>query len=233
MTTLAHLTGSHLRTYQTIMQQPEAPSLDWRSVRALLAAIGQVTEAPNGNLEVARNGHTLVLHPARTKNVSEANEILALRRFLEQSETAPRADIGRDPHLLVVIDHHEARLFRSEVNGGILERILPHAPDDYFRHAPHSMDFSRGQEKPDPGSFFEPVAKALQIAGQIVIFGTGTGMSSEMDQFVAWVKLHHPELAARIVGTMVVDEHHLTEGQLLAKAREFYANLPKSPASGR
>jgi hypothetical protein len=45
-----------------------------------------------------------------------------------------------------------------------------------------------------------------------------------MDQFVAWLKLHHPELAKRIIGSLVVDEHHLTEGQLLAKAREFYSN---------
>jgi len=45
-----------------------------------------------------------------------------------------------------------------------------------------------------------------------------------MDQFVAWLKLHHPKLAKRIIGSLVADEHHLTEGQLLAKAREFYAN---------
>jgi hypothetical protein len=68
------------------------------------------------------------------------------------------------------------------------------------------------------------VAQALQAAEQILILGTGTGTSSEMDQFVAWLKLHHPGLAKRIIGSLVVDEHHLTEGQLLAKAREFYAN---------
>jgi len=46
-----------------------------------------------------------------------------------------------------------------------------------------------------------------------------------MEQFIAWMKNHHPELAKRIVGSLVVDEHHLTEGQLLAKAKDFYANL--------
>jgi hypothetical protein len=45
-----------------------------------------------------------------------------------------------------------------------------------------------------------------------------------MDQFIAWLKLHHPEPASRIIGSLVVDEHHLTENQLLATAREFYAN---------
>jgi hypothetical protein len=44
-----------------------------------------------------------------------------------------------------------------------------------------------------------------------------------MDQFIAWLKLHHADVANRIIGSLVVDEHHLTENQLLAKAREFYA----------
>jgi len=45
-----------------------------------------------------------------------------------------------------------------------------------------------------------------------------------MEQFMMWVKLHQPELAKRIIGSLVVDEHHLSEDQLLAKARKFYAN---------
>ena len=45
-----------------------------------------------------------------------------------------------------------------------------------------------------------------------------------MDQFVAWLGQHHRELAARIIGTMVVDQSHLTEDQLLAKAREYYSS---------
>lgn len=48
----------------------------------------------------------------------------------------------------------------------------------------------------------------------------------EMDQFVAWIKRRHPEIGGRIIGAVVVDEHHLTDGQLLAKAREYYASRP-------
>jgi hypothetical protein len=127
-----------------------------------------------------------------------------------------------------VIDHHEARIFRSEMHGAVPLRILPYAPEEYFRHAAHSNEISRGKEKPNPNSFFEPVAKVLQGAGQILIFGTGTGTSSEMEQFVAWTTAHHPELARRIIGSQIVDEHHLTEDQLLAKARVFYASVPVS-----
>ena len=38
-----------------------------------------------------------------------------------------------------------------------------------------------------------------------------------MEQFVDWFKLHHPEQAKHIIGSLVVDERHLTEDQLLAR----------------
>jgi hypothetical protein len=222
------LTASHLRTYNTIFQHPVSHNLEWRAVRALLGKLGHIAEEPNGNLKVTRNGQILVLHPPRTKDVAETDELMALRHFLERSATPPPEMNEKEVHWLLLIDHHEARIFRTEMHGALPLQILPHEPDDYFRHAHHSRDFSRGQEKPDPNSFFEPVARALQAPGRILIFGTGTGTSSEMDQFIAWLKLHHPELAKRIIGSLVVDEHHLTEDQLLAKAREFYANARRS-----
>jgi hypothetical protein len=226
MNSTSHLSGQHLRTYDTIFRHPVSHNLEWRAVHALLRHLGEAEEEPNGNLKVTRNGQTLVLRPSRTKDVSTADEVMALRHFLERSE-APRGEAkGEEAHWLLVIDHHEASIYRCEMEGAAPRRILPHEPDEYFRHAHNSKDFSRGREKPEPNSFFEPVAKALQGAGRILIFGSGTGMSSEMDQFVAWLGLHHPEVAGRVIGSRVVDEHHLTEGQLLAKAREFYAGAP-------
>lgn len=218
------LTGSHLRTYQAIFQHPISRNLGWHDVHALFGHLGEVNEEANGNLKVTRNGQTLVLHPPRTKDVLEKDEVMSLRHFLERSETIPPEEGDAEAHRLLVINHHEARIFRSEMRGAVPEQILPHEPDDFFRHAHNSKDVSRGKEKPDPNSFFEPVAKALQGARQILVFGTGTGMSSEMEQFVAWTGTHHPDIAERIVGSVVVDESHLTPDQLLAKAREFYAN---------
>jgi hypothetical protein len=44
-----------------------------------------------------------------------------------------------------------------------------------------------------------------------------------MEHLLAELKNNHSDLAGRVVGSMVVNEQHLTENQLLAKAREFYA----------
>jgi hypothetical protein len=224
MNSSSSLTGSHLRTYNTIFQHPVSHNLEWRAVRSLMGRLGDVTEELNGNLKVMRNGQTLVLHPHHTKDVAEVEELMTLRHFIEKSEGSPAATDEGDAHCLLVIDHHEARIFQLGTNSTVPNRILPHKPEDYFRHAHNSKDFSRGQEKPDPNSFFEPVASALKAAGKILVFGAGTGTSSEMEQFTTWLKFCHPGVAARVVGSQVVDENHMTDGQLLAKAREFFAS---------
>lgn len=225
MTSIPSLTGSHLRTYNAIFQHPAAHNLQWHDVHALFRHLAEVTEEPNGNLKVSRHGQVLVLHPPRTKDVSATDELMALRHFLERSEAAA-AGPAAEEHWLLVIDHHAARIFRTVLRGTSPERIHPHEPDNFFRHEQNSQNLSLGKEKPEPNSFFEPVARALAAAGPVLVFGTGTGHSSEMDQFGAWVKQHHPALAARIIGTQVIDEQHLTEPQLLAQARSFYAAQP-------
>ena len=223
MQTTSSLSGSQLRTYQRVFQHPATHNLEWRDVHTLLRHIAEVVEEPNGHLKVSRNGQFLVLHPARTKDVATTEELMALRHFLERSETILPVTAENEIHWLLVIDHHEARLFRSELSGSVPQKILAQGPDRYFRHAQHSEDFSRGRERPDPNSYFEPVARAMADEGAILIFGAGTGMASEMEQFITWLKVHHVATASRIIGSLVVDENHLTEGQLLAKAREFYA----------
>jgi hypothetical protein len=223
------LTGSHLRTYNTIFQHPVSHNLEWRAVRSLLENLGHVAEEPNGNLKATRNGQSVVLHPPRTKDVAEIDDLMALRHFIERSEEAAQPQMSGSPvDWLLLIDHHEARIYRLEIAGAVPQQILPHEPGENFRHAHNAKDFTRGREKPEPNSFFEPVATALKTAGRILVFGSGTGTSSEMDQFIAWLKVHHADLAKRVIGTAVVDGHHLTEDQLLSKAREFFAAPLKS-----
>jgi len=231
MKTTVPLANSHQRTFDRIFQHPISHNLEWRDVHALLEEMGEVSKEHNGNLKVTRNGQTLVLHPTSKKDVAEMEEVMKLRHFLERSETVTPEPGKKEIHWLLVIDHHEARIFHAELEGAVPQRILPYEPGSYFRHAPDSVATSRGQEKPDPNTFFEPVAKILETAGPILIFGAGKGTSSEMEQFVAWLKHHHPETATRIVGTIVVDEHHLTEDQLLAKARDFYIPMPTPEAA--
>jgi hypothetical protein len=224
------LSHAHRRTYETIFRHPPAHNLQWRDVRALLSELAEIEEEPNGKLRVTRNGETLVVVPDRHKDVAEVDELMRIRHFLERSDAAvppPEAAGGADGaaaviNLLVVIDHREARIYKTELRGATPERITPYDPHGFGRYLHSVTDDSNGQRKPERKSFYEAVAKNLLGAERILLFGTGTGASSAMEQLIAELKHHHADVAKHIVGSVAVDEHHLTEDQLLARAREFY-----------
>ena len=216
------LNGSQLRTYEQIFQHPIAHGISWHDVFGMFRQLGTVEAETNGNVKVTRNGQFIVLKSPHSKEVTDADEVMALRHFLKLTETKPLQSEAADIHWLVVINHQRARLFRTEMSGSLPKEIVPHEPSEYFRHAHNSRDFSRGKERPDPNTFFEPIAKELMAGGKILIFGTGTGNSSEMEQFTGWLREHKPELSKRVLGTIVVDEKHETDGQLLEQARKFY-----------
>jgi hypothetical protein len=128
-------------------------------------------------------------------------------------------------HLLVVLDHHEARVYRTEVHGSVPMSIVPYDPHGFGKHLHSAHEWTDGKRPPERKSYYEAVAKTLRGADQILMFGSGTGRSSAMDQLLADLKDHHPDVAEKIIGSVIVDAHHTTEGQLLAKARDFYGEF--------
>ena len=129
------------------------------------------------------------------------------------------------PHLLVVLDQHEARVYRTEFHGSVPMSIVPYDPHGYGKHLHSANEWTDGKRPPERKSYYEAVAKTLRGAEQVLLFGSGTGRSSAMDQLLADLKDHHPDVAEKIIGSVIVDAHHTTEGQLLAKARDFYAEF--------
>ena len=105
------------------------------------------------------------------------------------------------------------------------QRVLPYDRSGFGRHLHYVQDDSNGKRKPEVKGFYEAVAKTLEDAEKILLFGSGTGASSAMEQMLAALRRDHPALADRVVGSVVVNEQHLTEDQLLDQARRFYENL--------
>jgi hypothetical protein len=189
----------------------------------LTAVATSVQEEHNGNVKFTRNGHTLTVHPPQRKDFSDIQEVMRIRQFLDQSAGPARAAVADGIHLLVVIDHREARVFKAELHGSVPERITPYDPHGSHRHLHNVEDDSNGQRKPELKAFYDAIARTLGGAEKILVMGSSTGSSSAMDHLVAELKQHHPELARRISGTIVVNEQHMTEDQLLAQARAFYS----------
>ncbi len=219
--------GTHQGTYDAVFQHPISRNLQWRDVKAMLSSVADaVEEEHNGNFKFKKNGQTLVVHPPRRKDFSDVEELMAIRHFLERSSAPVPSEPAIGLHLLVVIDHREARIFRTELKGTVPETIHPHGDPEAQRHLHHVDDDANGQRKPEPKSFYDAVAKALTGAEKILVFGSATGASSAMEHLLADLKKHHPALSSRVIGSHVVDEQHMTDPQLLAEARAFYAKTP-------
>src|SRR5580700_8021132 len=220
----SQLSGTHQKTYQHVFQHPMPHNLQWREVWSMLGAMPDVNavEESNGNLKATRNGQTLLLHRPRGKDLADKKELMQVRHFLERSGTPVPKPAAAGTHLLVVIDHREARIYSTEMHGTIPKRITPYDPFGFGRDLHYNQDDSNGQRKPERKSFYEAVAKTLAGAKQILMFGTGTGASSAMEQLVLDLKKNHHTVAEKIIGTITIDEHHLSEDQLLAKARGMF-----------
>jgi hypothetical protein len=189
----------------------------------MLSALAEVTEEHGGNVKFTRNGQSLIVHPPVRKDFSDVHELMQIRHFLERSATPAQPSISDGFHLLVVIDHREARIFKTELHGSVPQRIAPFDPHGSHRHLHHVDKDSDGQRKPELKAFYESVAQTLGGAEKILIFGSSTGSSSAMDYLLAELKRNYPQVAGRVVGTVVVNEQHMSDDQLLAAARSFYA----------
>ena len=223
--TVPNLNGRHKHTYDAIFRHPTAHNLEWHDVRSLLDALAHVIEGHSGGLQVTRNGQMLSLHAPKHKDVASIEDVLSVRHFLEQSgEVALLPAVSPGAHLLVVIDHHEAKIYRTELSGAVPQKLVPYDPHGFGRHLCSDTVETDGKRKPERKSFYEAVAATLRGADQILVFGHGTGESSAMEHLLADLKRNHTEVAKHIVGSIVIDADHTTEGQLLAKAREFFAS---------
>ena len=127
------LSRSHRRTYDGIFRHPVARNLGWRDVRSMLGALAEVVEEPNGNLKITRNGQTLVLHPSLDKNVAEIEELMEIRHFLERSSAVSPEAVAEGTHLLVVIDHRQARIYETQRHGSVPQQITPYGADRHLQ----------------------------------------------------------------------------------------------------
>ena len=61
-------------------------------------------------------------------------------------------------HLLVVIDHQEAKVHHTEVHGAVPGSIVPYVPHGYGKHLHSAHEWTDGKRHPERKSFYEAVA---------------------------------------------------------------------------
>jgi hypothetical protein len=225
----AAVMGSHRKTLEAIFRHPSAHNLEWRDVIALIKKIGGVEEKANGEFAFSVAGERHLMRKPHTKDLS-GSEVIELREFLLRAGWSPESPSQPAVHptpvapsLIVVVDHHGAKIYHMAVTSddASKQEITPYDPHHFLRHLAHK-DQSReqGQRAPEDPSFYERIGKALAAGGRIVVVGHGTGKSNAAHHLTEYLRLHHRETYQRIVREVVADLSSITTPQLLEIAQQ-------------
>ncbi len=232
-----HLGSHERRTALAILSHPASGNIEWRNVISLLESAGEVSEERNGKFKVTLGGETEVLERPTGKDIDE-QMVVDLRRMLAGSGITADSLRGREPvasapdaqppsgHAILVIGYHGADIYPTDSAGSAPTRIIPEDPTGRLHTMHHKANNPDGWYGEIEKSWYAQLADAIRPASAILIVGNGKGHSNGMLKFTQYLTEHDPALLKRIVGSIESDSENLTEGELLALAREFYGDSP-------
>jgi hypothetical protein len=116
-------------------------------------------------------------------------------------------------HVIVWIDHHEARIFHFNPLESDRVVIKPHDPVRHIHHKANSIGSGHAAEDQE---FLHNVANAVEDAQFVLI----TGPANAKTELVEHIHRHDPKLIEKIVGIETVD--HPTDGSLVDHARRYF-----------
>jgi hypothetical protein len=224
------VTGSHHRTLEAIFRHPSAHNLEWSDVVALIGKIGEVDEKANSEFAFHVGGELHLMRKPHTKDLT-GSDVVELRKFLTKAgwsdEDAPQVAVDvapASPGLLVVVDHHEARIYQIDLTSDdvSMHEIKPYDPHHFLHHLAHKRQSrEQGPRAPEDEHFYKRIAEALAAGeGNIVVVGHGTGKSNAAHHLTEYMRSHDHATYLRIGREVVANFSSMTTPQLLDLARD-------------
>ena len=226
--TTTHLNGHHRTTLASIFRHPVARNVEWHDVISLLNAIGTTSKHHNGGYDVTIGSQHYLLSVPHGHDVA-GDDLRDLQAFLTKVGIAPGDGASVTPRTpepaphpcIVLVDHHQARLFGLGGDQGdptIHTVIKPEDADGARRRIEHRQgnDDHDGGHSGEEDAYYERIATHLATARRIVLLSDGKGRSSAGEYLVDYLKRHHPEVAGHIVAVHKVAISHLTDGEIVA-----------------
>jgi stalled ribosome rescue protein Dom34 len=116
--------------------------------------------------------------------------------------------------IVVWLDHHEAKLFHVDAPG--LDRAELHVAKHLHHAGKTGAPAETHRQAADDHPFFDSISRHLGGLVEILVVGP----SSAKTELVTYLKAHHKDVAAKVVGVEAAD--HPTDGQILAHARKYF-----------
>jgi stalled ribosome rescue protein Dom34 len=118
-------------------------------------------------------------------------------------------------HAVVWIDHGQARVIHFDADTAEHLVVHPHGHSkEHIHHKAGSIGSGHTHENHD---YLQQVAQAIADAGAVLV----TGPANEKTELLKHIEKHLPALKGKIKAVQPLS--HITDGELLAHARKFFA----------
>ena len=242
------LSKSNRATLAAVYQHPLSHNLEWSDMVALFEKLGTVEQKAHNELVFALGTEHHRIHKPYGKDLTAA-EVMAFRHMLSRAGWMPEAKLDlSDPvgnsvsgddavsgnDLMVVMDHHEARLYHLDIRAAdALDHVIqPYDPHHLLHHLSHKdHQAERGQRTPEDHAFYRAIAQAIEPASAIVVVGHGKGHSNAAHHLMQYLEQHHAVTFRKVRHELVADLSSVTTPQLLALGRRALTP-PSSPDLG-
>lgn len=124
---------------------------------------------------------------------------------------------------MAAITHDHARIWLLNGDGGDPVLRLERPSDSPHRHVwPAQSRHGHSSETAEP-AYFADLETVLGSASTVVLVGHGKGKGNEVEKFMGHLVETRSPLLARVVGTGVANLPAMTDGEVIAAARERWA----------
>ena len=216
--------SKHLESlYRTLLNGKLPHNLSWAEAVELVEHLGAVQPHGNDEFVFVVNGQNVFFKKPHTHDLG-VEEVSRLRKLLKEAgpdanELAAHAGEPAQPRMIVVIDHHAARVYQDL--GGSRpadkQKVQPYDPYHFHHHLIHRKEAHyRGERIPEEDSFYEEIAKDITPATEIVLIGHATGKSNAANFLNEYLKTHHPEISRRVIATEKADLSAVTDPEISA-----------------
>jgi len=228
----------HQKTLQALFSHPLQHGVRAAKVEALLRQLGaEITKLSDSRLQIRlpQGGETWIHSGGGHHPDLDSEAVMRVRHFLQEAGISPAHPEGEaasargdQSHRLVLhLNHHQTDVFSFDGKEVEQASLRPHGlwgSGENLSHR-HDRDIA-GQRAPRDNEYLARITAALAKADAVLLLGHGSGESDMRQVLLHYLENHHRELLDRIVGIETLNDDGLTDGELLALAREHFGNLP-------
>lgn len=234
------MTFQHQDTLEALYAHPLRHNIRWDHLVGLWQSIGgEIERLDQQRLRLRLpDGNETWMHHAvgRHHAVLSADDVLRIRHLLQRAgitadhpigSAAPdRGDLAR--RLVIRLDYRGADVYWLIGETVDHTTLQPHGlwgTEQNLTHR-HDRDLA-GQRAPIDHDYLHRLTLTLDGADRVLLLGHGHGEANVMHTFLDHLRHHRPDLLHRIGATEVLDDSALSDAQLLARAREYFGNVPR------